>query len=60
MVMVRVSLLLFLLASCTAPIKTGYHINDKPFKGTNWQNKDYNRPFWQCVFNNINIDCDDF
>ena len=59
MVMARVSLLLFLLASCSsASILTGYHENEKPYKGTNWQNKDYVRQYWQCVRNNINVDCD--
>jgi hypothetical protein len=60
MVMARVSLLLFLLASCASPVKTGYHMDNKPYKGTNWQNKKYVKPYWQCVDNNININCNAF
>ena len=38
----------------------GYTIDNKPYKGTSWQNKHYVRPYWQCVFNNINVECDVF
>tara|TARA_Y100000296_G_C5157630_1_gene250036 strand:+ start:501 stop:683 length:183 start_codon:yes stop_codon:yes gene_type:complete len=59
--MVRLSLLLFLLASCSSTVgQIGYHVDDKPYKGTNWQNKEYVKPYWQCVDNNININCNAF
>ena len=35
--------------------KTGYTVDLKPYRGTSWQNKSYTRPYWQCVFNNINV-----
>ena len=57
--MVRVSLILLLLASCSSPgitNKTGYTVDNKPYRGTRWQNKSYTRPYWNCVFNNIKGD----
>jgi len=41
-----------LLLSCAATeseSEKGYWINDKPFRGTTKPNRDYKRPFWQCV-----------
>ena len=48
----------FLVASCSAgPSNIGYYVDDKPYKGTREFNREYVRPFWQCVFNNRNINC---
>ena len=50
----------FLLSSCAAaPEKVGYYVDYKPYKGTREFNREYVRPFWQCVFMNMNIDCKD-
>ena len=60
--MVRVSLILLLLASCSSPgitNKTGYTVDLKPYRGTTCQNKSYTRPYWQCVYNNMNVDCEE-
>ena len=61
--MVRISLIFLFIASCSSPNVSnmqGYTIDNKPYKGTSWQNKHYVRPYWQCVFNNINVECDVF
>ena len=48
----------FLISSCAAaPENLGYYVDDKPLRGTREYNRDHVRPFWQCVFNNMNIDC---
>ena len=59
--MVRISLIFLFIASCSSPgitNKTGYTVDLKPYRGTSWQNKSYTRPYWQCVYNNMNVDCD--
>tara|TARA_R100000750_G_C2267513_1_gene66153 strand:- start:32 stop:205 length:174 start_codon:yes stop_codon:yes gene_type:complete len=54
----KLLILIFLLSSCAAaPEKVGYYVDDKPYKGTREFNREYVRPFWQCVFMNTNIDC---
>jgi len=54
----KLLILIFLLSSCAAaPLNVGYYVDDKPYRGTREFNRDYVRPFWQCVFQNTNIDC---
>ena len=36
-----------------------YYVDDKPYKGTREFNRDYVRPYWQCVDMFKNIDCED-
>ena len=56
--MVRVSLIFFLFTACSSPAGlTGYHEDQKPYRGTNSYKRDYIRPYWQCVSKNINVDC---
>lgn len=50
---------LFIASCAAAPENLGYYVDDKPFKGTREFNREYVRPFWQCVFNNMNIDCEE-
>ena len=60
--MVRISLILLFLASCSSnngSIKQGYTVDLKPYKGTTWQSKHYVRPYWQCVFNNMDVECEE-
>ena len=57
--MVKLSLILFLVASCgSVPVNTGYHEDKKPYRGTNSYKRDYVKPYWQCVQFNKNVDCD--
>ena len=57
--MVKLSLILFLVASCVSvPVNTGYHKDKKPYRGTNSYKRDYIKPYWQCVQFNKNVDCD--
>ena len=50
----------FLLSSCAAaPLNMGYYVDDKPLRGTREYNCDHVRPFWQCVFMNMNIECEE-
>ena len=57
--MVRLSLIFFLLSACSSTAGlTGYHEDQKPYKGTNSYKRDYIRPYWQCVQFNRNVDCD--
>ena len=57
--MVRLSLIFFLLSACSSTAGlTGYHEDQKPYKGTNFYKRDYIRPYWQCVQFNRNVDCD--
>jgi hypothetical protein len=54
----KLLILIFLLSSCAAaPLNLGYYVDDKPFKGTREFNREYIRPYWQCVFQNMNINC---
>jgi len=54
----KLLILIFLLSSCAAaPLNLGYYVDDKPYRGTREFNREYVRPFWQCVFQNTNIDC---
>ena len=40
--MVKLSLILFLVASCgSVPVNTGYHEDKKPYRGTNSYKRDY-------------------
>jgi len=51
----------FLVASCSGPSSSnniGYHVSDKPLRGTREFNRDYVRPYWQCTDKIINISCD--
>ena len=60
--MVRVRLILLFIASCSShsvSTKQGYTVDLKPYKGTTWQNKHYVRPYWQCVFNNMDVECEE-
>ena len=50
---------LFIASCAAAPENLGYYVDDKPYKGTREFNREYVRPFWQCVFMNMNIDCKD-
>ncbi len=58
--MVRISLIIFILASCSLNNsgKIGYHEDDKPYKGTRFETRDYVKPYWQCVQFNRNVNCD--
>ena len=51
---------MLLLASCSLNNigKIGYHEDDKPHRGTRFETRDYVKPYWQCVFNNRNVNCD--
>ena len=50
-----------LCVSCsTSPLSSkGYYVDNKPYKGTREFNRDYVRPYWQCVDMFKNIECED-
>ena len=57
--MVRLSLILFLVTSCSSiPYNIVYHEDQKPYRGTNSYKRDYIKPYWQFVQFNRNVDCD--
>tara|TARA_Y100000590_G_scaffold434256_1_gene552267 strand:+ start:305 stop:505 length:201 start_codon:yes stop_codon:yes gene_type:complete len=48
----------FIANACSAtPQNLGYWIDDKPLRGTIGANKDYVRPYWECV--NDTLDCNE-
>ena len=59
---VKLLILLTLLCFSCSPVpetKTGFYVDDKPYKGTRKHNRDYVRPYWQCVDMFKNIPCEE-
>ena len=58
--MVRLSLIILVLASCSLNNsgKIGYHEDHKQYKGTRFETRDYDKPYWQSVQFNRNVNCD--
>jgi len=49
----------FIFSSCSPvpPSSQGYWIDNGPYRGTLRANRDYSRPYWQCV--NNTLDCNE-
>ena len=60
----RLLLILILLTAGACSGSTnkniGYFIDQKPLKGSGKFNRDYVRPYWQCVEGIRNIKCKDY
>jgi len=55
---ISTSLLLLSCAATESGSGKGYWVNAKPLRGTREANRDYKKPYWQCVNNLTNIlDC---
>ena len=60
LVKVTLTILLGLTSLSCSPVppsSQGYWIDDGPYRGTLRANRDYSRPYWQCV--NNTLDCNE-